>query len=205
MISDASKTTTTFSLQACQSYQYPLIHHSGGMHSGTKRYFKNMDCADCILANWHNGTGCLHKNDTAELGPKYNVSSRIMFDHLALIKDLDKTDKNESLRQFQENMIKNTVKYTPISISVLINFGFYDQHFLYNTENIQHHCLRYQIWDPFTRICRTVFCSADFNLAEVSCLDTGGWINGSGLYESEPVPISSDVLLQFTVYVKVKF
>ena len=51
------------------------------------------------------------------------------------------TEEDESLRQFQALMTKNTLpKFTPNSISILINFGFYDAHFYYHAEAMKHNC-----------------------------------------------------------------
>ena len=65
---------------------------------------------------------------------------------------------------FEENMIKNTFKYTPQSISILINFGVDDKHVLYNTDNYEHNCSDVQLYDPFSKTCRTVFCNSKFDL-----------------------------------------
>ena len=86
-------------------------------------------------------------------------------------------DKNESLRQFQAMMTKNTMpKYTPNSISILINFGFYDSHFYYNAEAKKHDCDPRQLWDPFSKVCRTIYCSTYFTFKDLKCLGENAFI-----------------------------
>ena len=86
-------------------------------------------------------------------------------------------DKNESLRQFQAMMTKNTMpKYTPNSISILINFGFYDSHFYYNAEAKKHDCDQRQLWDPFSGLCRTIYCSTYFTFKDLKCLGENAFI-----------------------------
>ena len=68
-------------------------------------------------------------------------------------------------------MTKNTMpKYTPNSISILINFGFYDSHFFYHAESMKHNCNSTQLWDPFSKVCRTIYCSTNFNFEDLTCL-----------------------------------
>ena len=57
----------------------------------------------------------------------------------------------------------------PDSISILINYGTDHNHILYDASNINHNCSHIQIWDPFSEICRDVYCAADMDLVEYEC------------------------------------
>ena len=115
--------------------------------------------------DWQNNTHCLQSHHIGKL----NSSLTKMFPLLPL--PPPNVDKNESLRQFQAMMTKNTMpKYTPNSISILINFGFYDSHFYYNAEAKKHDCDPRQLWDPFTEVCRTIYCSTYFTFKDLKCL-----------------------------------
>lgn len=168
--------------------------------SGERIIYRNGDCASCDLGDeWRNKTSCLNKTSASS---SLLISTKLL--HFEKIQSpLLILDRNESLRQFQENMIKNTFKYTPESISILINFGFYDKHFLYSAESHLHNCQPYQIWDPFSKVCRTLFCSSKFDLGDLSCIDdSDGAGNGESILDPNPVPVSSNVELNMTVYIK---
>ncbi len=98
-------------------------------------------------------------------------------------------------------MNKNTQKYTPNSISILINFGLDDQQFMYSHDD-QKCPEQNEYWDPFSKICRQIHCTANFDSFDLNCLDEG---NSSIDYKhSNPLPVDSSLaLLQFTVYVQV--
>ena len=57
----------------------------------------------------------------------------------------------------------------PDSISILINFGTEKDHILYDADNTNHECGMAQIWDPFSRVCRDIFCSTDQVLEQFTC------------------------------------
>lgn len=109
--------------------------------------------------------------------------------------------RNDSLIKFQNEWMKNTQKYTPNSISILINFGLNDKHFFYNAaEDEQYPCqAANELWDPFSRICRPTFCNANFNLQELSCKNDRF---GAGFVPPDPIPVEQNVMLNFTVFVQ---
>ena len=66
----------------------------------------------------------------------------------------------------------------PDSISILINFGTEKDHILYDADSTNHECGTGQIWDPFSRACRDIFCSTDQVLEQFTC--SGGNSSTSG-------------------------
>ena len=58
------------------------------------------------------------------------------------------------LKSFQKSNL-------PSSISIMLNFGTDSKHMLYDATNNEHDCLETQIWDPFSEVCRDVYCAAD--------------------------------------------
>lgn len=84
-------------------------------------------------------------------------------------------DFNESLSLFQSMMVKNSQKYVPNSISILINFGFSNQHLYYNAAEEAQICAAYQLWDPFSQVCRDIYCHSNFELAGLTCIS---WPSG---------------------------
>ena len=147
-----------------------------------------MDCAHCELgSNWGNLTQCFPKENVRNKVITTTTSNNINDDNnrdlknpsssLILLKtefeigapfeeiDFDHDEMDPHLLQlFEENMIKNTFKYTPQSISILINFGVADKHVLYSSDNYEHNCSDVQLYDPFSDTCRTVFCNSKFDL-----------------------------------------
>ena len=141
-----------------------------------------MDCAHCELgSNWGNLTQCFPKknvgNKVLTTTTSNNVNDNNPSSSLILLKtefeigapfeeiDFDHDEMDPHLLQlFEENMIKNTFKYTPQSISILINFGVADKHVLYSSDNYEHNCSDVQLYDPFSDTCRTVFCNSKFDL-----------------------------------------
>ena len=57
----------------------------------------------------------------------------------------------------------------PDSISILINYGTENNHILYDASHVTHNCSHVQIWDPFSEICRDVYCAANMDLVEYDC------------------------------------
>ena len=43
----------------------------------------------------------------------------------------------------------------------MLNFGTDDMHMLYDASNNVHRCAMYQVWDPWSEVCRDVYCAAD--------------------------------------------
>ena len=74
-----------------------------------------------------------------------------------------------------------------------------DQHLQYNADNFQGHCLPNQIWDPFQEKCIMHYCNSKFTLDEITCINQTH--EGDQFYNPDPVPITPDVRLNFTVYV----
>ena len=74
-----------------------------------------------------------------------------------------------------------------------------DQHLQYNADNFKDNCLPNQIWDPFHEKCIMHYCNSKFTLDEITCINQTH--EGDQNYNPDPVPITPDVRLNFTVYV----
>ena len=174
-----------FFILECERYQRPVIYKKGNEQ---QKYFKNPDCAFCYLESESikNDTDCYQKQNT----------------RLFLLADKAESPEgptNETLVLLQDQIVRNTLKYTPSSISILINFGVDDQHLQYNADNFKDNCLPNQIWDPFHEKCIMHYCNSKFTLDEITCINQTH--EGDQNYNPDPVPITPDVRLNFTVYV----
>ena len=55
----------------------------------------------------------------------------------------------------------------PESIAILVNYGpGMDRQIMYSVGNDKNGCRHDQIWDPFSRICRTIFCQSELDLVK---------------------------------------
>ncbi|XP_023338013.1 uncharacterized protein LOC111708774 isoform X2 [Eurytemora carolleeae] len=71
------------------------------------------------------------------------------------------------------SVVTNSEKSSmPGSISILINYGTDHSHILYSTANADHGCGDTQIWDPFSEVCRDIYCATDLTLVEYECKGT---------------------------------
>ena len=173
----------------CERYQRPVIYKHG---TGHEKYFKNPDCAFCYLESEtiKNDTSCYQKQKTRLLQKLSNKQDSENPEPEA--------PTDETLELLQDQIVRNTLKYTPSSISILINFGVDDQHLQYNADNFENYCLPHQMWDPFREQCSANYCNSKFNLDQIACIDQ---TQGNQLYNPDPMPITPDVNLDFTVYV----
>ena len=163
-----------------------------------------MDCASCEISQWRDKTQCynktyhIHKMDNPLMRNEGNDGKVLLKGLLKKDSEEKLQEKNNTLQKFEENMIANTFKYTPEPITILINFGINDKHFLYSSDNYIHNCSDEQVWDPFSEKCLTVYCNANYNLEDIHCNRDFT----EGAFEEDPAPISSDLQLNFTVYIQ---
>jgi hypothetical protein len=79
-------------------------------------------------------------------------------------------EDNVSFEDMFNGMVKSFQKSSiPESISILINYGTETNHILYDASQANHNCSQIQIWDPFSEVCRDVYCAADMDLVEYEC------------------------------------
>lgn len=58
---------------------------------------------------------------------------------------------------YYDSVKQNTFNYNlPPSISVMINFGYKNKHVMYSAENWIHGCSEYEIWDPYSEVCKGI-------------------------------------------------
>lgn len=98
-----------------------------------------------------------------------------------------------------ESMVTNSRAFgLPESLSVLINFGYSDKHVMYSAENWNHECDLDEVWDPFSNICRELYCLADFDLENFECV---GDNSRNSTEETHIMLPSSDVRIELVAIV----
>ena len=98
-----------------------------------------------------------------------------------------------------ESMVTNSRAFgLPESLSVLINFGYSDKHVMYSAENWNHECDLDEVWDPFSNICRELYCLADFDLDNFACV---GENSCNSTEETHIMLPSSDVRIELVAIV----
>ena len=139
--------------------------------------------------------------DVGSAGSGGSGGSRVAFPSL-----FPHADYDPDSRTLADSIMANTFNYgLPESISVMINFGVEDKHIMYSADNWIHGCTDQELWDPFSQVCREVYCASDFDLVNFECVgDSIGNTNGTMAEDNEdnPPPItlpSTDVIINLTV------
>ena len=148
---------------------------------GNFKRFRNKDCLECVLDS---GEGTSSGNLEAECynpfirqNSRYGKIKQRSFYKETLSGVLDSVLQNQtaiedkiSFDEMFDGLVKSFQKSSiPDSISIFINYGTENNHILYDASGVNHHCSQIQIWDPFSEICRDVYCAADMVLAEYDC------------------------------------
>ena len=138
----------------------------------SRRLFRNKDCMECELNADYNGN---KKDIESTCYNPFMEDKNLRF--VKTINDvfLDGTEfNNETVMEFEnsmsyddmfDNLVKSFQKSSiPDSISMLINYGTEGSHILYDASHVNHDCSQVQIWDPFSEICRDVYCAANLDV-----------------------------------------
>ena len=133
--------------------------------------FRNSDCVSCFLKSLNPEEEYDMKRKLGKqqcynpyFSHKARGSSSFINSNAEVLnwsKNFDST-VHGIIRNFQENSL-------PESISILINFGTIGNHILYDADKEGHDCTMEEIWDPFSKVCRGIFCSTDQVLEQYVC------------------------------------
>lgn len=179
---------------SCDGYMEPLSY---GNLTHRKRY-RNPACLLCDNdhVDWMLADCFVPDVESHLLGPRKRVKSG--HPHFPLRPPMD---YDPDSRTMADSIMANTFNYgLPESISVMINFGVEDKHIMYSAENWAHGCTQDELWDPFSQVCREVYCASDFDLVNFECV--GDSIGGNGSSSSVEPPItlpSTDVIINLTI------
>ncbi len=112
------------------------------------------------------------------------------------------SSNSKAFENWYRSVTSNTYNFgIPPSISVLINFGLDNKMLMYSAVNAIHGCTDDQLWDPFSLVCRDVYCATGFDLVNFQCIEDSGSSssNSSATGTMEPVVLpSADVVITLT-------
>lgn len=131
---------------------------------GSSYLYRNQDCLLCEQEQPDIGRVSCYDPDrigarTVGLGQRRGASS-------------GESSSSSSTVAWYDSMTRNAFDYgIPPSISVLINFGLEDKLIMYAAVNAIHDCRPDQMWDPFSLVCRDVYCATGFDLVQFQCIE----------------------------------
>ncbi|XP_059085608.1 uncharacterized protein LOC131882478 [Tigriopus californicus] len=173
--------------EICDKYYMPVLYedHSSGMAQFIA--YNNLDCLTCDTeeATWDQiycyplGTYPLLGSGTKDftfINPRNPSRQEVLF----------------------TSVLKNAFSFgIPESISILINFGFSEKHVMYSAEEWNENCGSNAVYDPFSEVCRALYCNSNFDLSDFECLnesESNGTSHGSILLPSADVLVRLGVL-----------